>query len=110
MNTLSHRGYTARIEYDERDNIFVGRVLGIRSIISFHAGTVARLRGEFENSIDDYLAECGEDGFEPEKPAPEMSSHQIPPAMRAQAPGTAQTAGKPLDQWTTETLEHVAHA
>ena len=25
MNTMSHKGYTARVEYDERDNILVGR-------------------------------------------------------------------------------------
>jgi hypothetical protein len=35
MSTMSYKGYTARVEYDERDNIFVGRILGIRSIISF---------------------------------------------------------------------------
>lgn len=28
MNTLTYQGYTARIEFDERDAIFVGRVLG----------------------------------------------------------------------------------
>ena len=36
MNTMTHKGYTARVEYDERDNLFVGRILGIRNIISFH--------------------------------------------------------------------------
>ena len=56
MNTMSHRGYTARVEYDERDNILVGRLLGIRSIISFHGQTVAELRSEFEQAVDDYLA------------------------------------------------------
>ena len=25
MNTMSHKGYTARVEFDDRDNIFVGR-------------------------------------------------------------------------------------
>lgn len=40
MNTMSHKGYTARVEYGERDNIFIGRILGIRSIISFHGETV----------------------------------------------------------------------
>ncbi len=35
MNTMTHKGYTARIEFDERDNIFVGRVLGLRTMISF---------------------------------------------------------------------------
>ena len=44
MNTMSHKGYTARVEYDERDNIFVGRILGIRSIISVHGETVAQSR------------------------------------------------------------------
>jgi predicted HicB family RNase H-like nuclease len=36
MNTMTYKGYNARVEYDERDNLFVGRILGIRSIISFH--------------------------------------------------------------------------
>lgn len=40
MNSMTYKGYTARIEYDERDNIFVGRILGIRSIISFHGPRV----------------------------------------------------------------------
>ena len=43
MNTMTYKGYTARIEYDERDNLFSGRILGIRSIISFHGETVAEL-------------------------------------------------------------------
>ena len=32
MNTMTYKGYTARVEYDERDNLFIGRILGIRSI------------------------------------------------------------------------------
>lgn len=28
VNTMSFKDYTARVEYDERDNIFVGRILG----------------------------------------------------------------------------------
>lgn len=28
MNTMNHKSYTARIEFDERDSVFVGRVLG----------------------------------------------------------------------------------
>nr|VFK10519.1 MAG: Predicted nuclease of the RNAse H fold, HicB family [Candidatus Kentron sp. LPFa]VFK26843.1 MAG: Predicted nuclease of the RNAse H fold, HicB family [Candidatus Kentron sp. LPFa] len=81
MNTMSHKGYVARIEYDERDGIFVGRVLGIRGIISFHAGTLAQLRGEFETAIDDYLAECGEDGVAPEKPVPGEIPLRVPAEM-----------------------------
>lgn len=69
MNTMTYKGYTARVEYDERDNLFVGRVLGIRNIISFHGETVAQLRAEFELAVKDYLADCKEQGIHPEKPA-----------------------------------------
>ena len=34
MDTLNHKGYTARIEFDDRDNIFIGRVLGLSYYIS----------------------------------------------------------------------------
>ncbi|MBI5901146.1 MAG: type II toxin-antitoxin system HicB family antitoxin [Rhodocyclales bacterium] len=66
MNTITHKGYTARIEYEERDNIFVGRILGIRTIISFHGTTVAKLRSEFEQAVKDYLADCKREGVAPE--------------------------------------------
>ena len=69
MNTMQHRGYTARIEFDERDCIFVGRVLGLRSIIRFHGDTVAQLRSEFEAAVDDFLQDCKAQGIKPEKPA-----------------------------------------
>ena len=55
MNIMTFKGYSARFEYDERDNIFVGRVLGIRSIVSFHGVTVAGLRREFYAAVNDYL-------------------------------------------------------
>ena len=55
VNTMQYKGYTARIEHDERDNIFVGRVLGIQAVISFHAETAAELRQNFEAAIDDFL-------------------------------------------------------
>ena len=55
MNIMSYKGYTAQIEFDGRDNIFVGRILGLDSIVSFHAKTVAQLRKKFEVCIEDLL-------------------------------------------------------
>lgn len=60
MNTMNHGGYTARIEFDERDSIFVGRILGLRSIISFHGKTVTQLRREFAAAVKEYLRDCEE--------------------------------------------------
>ena len=105
MNTMLHKGYTARVELDDRDGIFVGRLLGIRSIISFHGETVAELRAEFEKAVDDYLAECAELGVSPEKPASGKLLLRVPPEVHTKALVVAQAAGKSLNQWATEVLQ-----
>lgn len=110
MNTMSHKGYTARVEYDERDNILVGRLLGIRSIISFHADTVAKLRQEFVKAVEDYLADCKEEGVKPEKPASGKLLLRVPPEVHGRALVAAQASGKSLNQWATEVLQSAVHA
>ena len=105
MNTMSYRGYTARIEFDERDSIFVGRILGLRSIISFHGQTVEELRGQFAAATDDYLEDCSELGVSPEKPASGKLLLRVTPEIHSQALIRAQSTGKSLNQWATEALE-----
>lgn len=110
MNTMSFQGYTARVEFDDRDNIFVGRILGLRSIISFHGETVAELRAEFEAAVKDYLADCEELGVAPEKPASGKLLLRVPPEVHGKAMVVAQAAGKSLNQWATEVLERAVAA
>ena len=110
MNTMSHKGYTARVEYDERDNILVGRLLGIRSIISFHAETVSALRRKFERAVEDYLAECKEEGLKPEKPASGKLLLRVLPELHGKALVAAQASGKSLNQWASEVLQSAVHA
>jgi len=105
MNTMSYKGYTARVEYDERDNIFVGRILGIRRIISFHGETVVELRAEFEHAVRDYLDDCKKEGVQPEKPASGKLLLRISPEMHGRALVAAQAAGKSLNQWASEVLQ-----
>lgn len=105
MNTMSHKGYTARVEFDERDNIFVGRVLGIRTMISFHGQTVAELRAEFEGAVEDFVRDCKEKGLKPQKPASGKLLLRVPPEVHGAALVAAQAAGKSLNQWATELLQ-----
>ena len=56
---MSYKNYSARIEFDGRDNIFVGRVLGLDSVVSFHGESVTELRERFKAAVDDYLVDTG---------------------------------------------------
>jgi len=110
MNTMIYKGYTARIDFDDRDNIFVGRVLGVSSIISFHGETVKQLQKEFKVAVDDFLADCEERGVAPEKPASGKLMLRIRPEVHAAVSVAAQASGKSINQWAGEVLERAAHA
>lgn len=107
---MRYKGYAARIEYDERDDIFVGRVLGMRDIISFHARSVPELHEAFRDALEDYLADCAEQGITPEKPASDKVMLRIRPEVHAAASVAARAAGKSLNQWADEVFEQAAMA
>ncbi|WP_406819546.1 type II toxin-antitoxin system HicB family antitoxin [Pseudomonas sp. KnCO4] len=110
MSCMRYKGYAARIEYDERDDIFVGRVLGMRDIIGFHARSVPELHEAFRDALEDYLADCAEQGITPEKPASGKIMLRIRPEVHAAASIAARAAGKSLNQWADEVFEQAAMA
>jgi predicted HicB family RNase H-like nuclease len=102
---MTYLGYTARVDFDERDDIFIGRILGTRDTISFHADTVIDLKMEFRRSVDDYLAYCEEKGVSPDKPVSGKLLLRVSPQTHAAALIAAKSAGKSLNQWAGEVLE-----
>jgi len=106
---MTYKSYIARVAFDERDQLFTGRVLGVRDIISFHGETVAALRADFEAAVDDFLRDCEEQGVTPEKPASGNLMLRIPPELHAEALLAAQVAGKSLNQWATEVVRQALH-
>ncbi|GGK33103.1 toxin-antitoxin system HicB family antitoxin [Salinarimonas ramus] len=66
---LEHAGYRARVLHDAEDAIFVGRILGIRDIVSFHAASLSELKVAFEEAVDDYRETCARIGKVPETDA-----------------------------------------
>jgi predicted HicB family RNase H-like nuclease len=65
---MTYKGYEARIDFDSRDEIFVGRVLDLVDSITFHGSTVNELTSDFHAAIDQYLEDCDATGREPERP------------------------------------------
>ena len=68
MNTLSYKGYTAKIEFDPDDNILFGNIVGIRDTVGFNGETVAELKDAFREAVDFYLESCEKYGRVPDKP------------------------------------------
>ena len=55
---LEYRGYLGVVEADE--GAFVGRVAGLRDVVTFEGATYAEVEAAFRASVDDYLAFCAD--------------------------------------------------
>lgn len=65
-NTIQYKGYIGSVEFSEVDGIFYGKVMGIRSLISYEGENVGELLDDFHGAIDEYLETCRAEGKEPE--------------------------------------------
>lgn len=106
MNTMNHKGYAARVEYDPEDHIFVGHLAGIRDSVSFHGRTVDELEQAFHEAVQDYLAACRKLKQKPERPASGKILLRLPPELHAAAIRAVELTGQSLNQWAAETLRH----
>jgi len=61
-NTLTYKGFTAKVEFSADDEVFFGRVLDIDDIVTFHADTVEELKAEMSGMIDFYIETCEKKG------------------------------------------------
>ena len=109
MNAMFYKGYSARIEFDDEDRIFVGHLAGIRDIVGFHGSSVDELEAAFHEAVDDYVAHCDKLGLPPNKPFSGRMLLRVPPEVHARASAAAQVAGISLNQWATQKLDQASH-
>lgn len=54
-NVIEYKGYIGSVEFSEEDGIFFGKVMGIRSLISYEGTDAKSLVEDFHGAVDDYL-------------------------------------------------------
>ena len=57
-NCMQYKGYVGSVEFSENDEVFFGKVQGIRSLISYEGTNVSELVSDFHKAVDDYLLTC----------------------------------------------------
>ena len=55
---LDYRGYKGSVEYSKEDDCLFGKVLGIKSLLSYEGKDECELKKNFEETVDDYLIFC----------------------------------------------------
>ena len=94
----------SRVNFDERDSIFWGKVIGIKDSITFEGETVTQLTKDFHNAIDHYPADCKKEGRIPNKPYSGKLTLRVSPYTHAHIADATAHAGKSLNKWISDTL------
>jgi len=108
MNTMNYKGYSARVEFDDEDGIFFGKISGIKDGVHFHGDTVEELRKSFRESVDGYLDVCARIGKAPQKPYSGQIMVRVDPQVHARSALAAELAGMSLAKWAEEKLRAAA--
>ena len=104
MKAAKYKDFYARFEFDVDDDVFVGRLVGIRDVVSFHADTVDGLKAAFVEAVDDYLDACKQENKAPERAYSGNMMLRVSPDLHAKAALAADLAGVSLNEWGERTL------
>jgi predicted HicB family RNase H-like nuclease len=104
-NTLEYKGFRSRIDYSADDNLFVGRLIGIKDIVTFHGKTVNELRREMAATVDFYLDVCEKSGERAKKHYSGKVMLRVPNKLHEKIAEAAEAAGKSINEWGKEVLE-----
>ena len=107
---LSYKNYNGTVEYSQEDECLYGKVIGIKSLISYEGSSVQELKHSFETAIDEYLADCKERGVVPEVPYKGSFNVRISPELHRMIALYAIQNGKSLNSVVEEAIGKMIYA
>lgn len=104
---MKYKNYDAAVRFDDETEMFHGEVINTRDVVTFQGRSVAELKREFRNSVEDYLEFCDERGEEPDKPFSGNFILRISPDLHKRLFTNAKLQGKSLNALIEEHLETI---
>ena len=105
MNTLKYKDFIASIQYSEEDEVFVGKIEGINSVIAFEGNSVSELKSAFEDAVEYYLDFCKRKGIEPKKNYTGVFNVRLTPEIHKMAVLAAKMEGCTLNSFIRKIIE-----
>ena len=104
-NLLTYKNYSGTVEYSKEDNCLFGKVVGIKSLLSYEGDSIRELEADFRSVIDEYLSDCAERGVAPEQAYKGTFNVRISPELHRALATLALSRGKSLNSAVEEALQ-----
>lgn len=105
MKQLEYKGYIGSVETDFDDDILFGKLLHIRDLVTYEAESPKALNEAFREAVDDYLADCEEEGYEPDKPFKGVFNVRVKPELHKELVLAAKASGFSLNEYVGVALK-----
>ena len=86
---MEYKGYIGEVNFDSEAHIFHGEIINTRDVITFQGKTVDEIEIAFQESVDDYIEWCLEEGVSPEKPYSGKFNLRLSPELHKEVAITA---------------------
>lgn len=104
---LNYNGYLGHVTYDDESELFDGKVINTKDIITFQSDNSHQLKQAFVDSIKNYLAFCKERNEQPEKPFSGKFNLRLSAEFHRKVFVAAKQQGVSINTWINDTLSHV---
>jgi len=105
-DVIEYKGFIGSVHFDADDDVFHGKIDGIDDLVSYEGSTVAELKKNFHDAVDDYIALCAMAGKKPVKSCRGTFNVRIPADLHQAAARKAALLGVSLNQMVKTALEH----
>jgi predicted HicB family RNase H-like nuclease len=102
---IKYKGYYTIPEYSPNDEVFFGKIEGIRGLILFEADSAKDIKKAFYEAVDEYIEDCKNEGIAPEKPFKGTFNVRIGEELHQKAAIYAENHNTSLNNLVKEALE-----
>lgn len=110
MKHMQYKGQFGSAEVSVEDGVVFGKLLFIRDLITYESESPSGLQAAFEAAVDEYLAECIDEGREADRPLKGQFNVRVAPTLHRSLAIAASKCNKSLNDYVETILschEHI---
>jgi predicted HicB family RNase H-like nuclease len=107
---LEYKGYYGSADFSVEDEIFYGKLLYIRALVSYEADSAKQLISAFHEAVDDYLDMCRVNDLTPERPFKGSFNVRVDRNLHRKAAMAAANHGMSLNRFVESAIEKAVEA
>jgi predicted HicB family RNase H-like nuclease len=104
-NVMEFKGYVVSVEFSAEDEVFFGKLTGIREVVTFEGDSVTKLKKAFKDAVEDYIITCRHLGKEPDTEFKGSFNARVKPKVHRLAVMRSAALKMSLNQFVEKAIE-----